>query len=133
MSTPSPLQGVTWPLWLVFLCLTPSFLRLLSLAPFSSPCASLSLFLNRYENTKHRSGSSESQSIQHCTSRGGLWALFIENLVCEAVALSRRKEGRSRPGREAGHYLGLRGWQVVPAPQREAARWLAPGAASVGK
>lgn len=46
MSTPSPLQGVTWPLWLVFLCLTPSFLRLLSLAPFSSPCASLSLFLN---------------------------------------------------------------------------------------
>jgi hypothetical protein len=62
MSTPAPLQGVTWPLWLVFLCLTPP--RVSVPGPLlKSLCLCRPLpFSLWYENAKHRPGSSESQS-----------------------------------------------------------------------
>lgn len=49
--------------------------------PSKSLCLSLSLFLKLYENTKHRSGSSESQSAQHCTQGWVLGFIYCESSV----------------------------------------------------
>lgn len=81
-GTPSPVQGCdSAPL----ACLSVPYSLLPTsplLGPLLSPCASLSLlFLKLYENTKHRSGSSESQSAQHCTQGWVLGFIYCESSV----------------------------------------------------
>ena len=108
-STPSPLQGVAWPRWLVFLCLTPSSLHLPP-APLSGVLVPLSFsLLNCMKTQSTGQDPLKVKQPNIAPHRGGFWALFIVNLVCEAVAPSEGREGG-----EGGGWGGAEGPHLGP-------------------
>lgn len=93
----------------------------------------LSLFLNCMKTQSTGQDPLKVNPTLH--RRGGLWALFIVNLVCEAVAPAGR-EGRKEGGQLAGEAKRALTWarrgRRVASRHPEAARWLAPAVAFVG-
>lgn len=100
-------QGVTQPLWLVFLCLTPPSCVPLVLFSVLVP---LSPLLNGMKTQSTGQDPLESQS-NIAPRRGGLWALFIETSLRGCGPSRKRREGAvwvGRGPRGAGWVAGVR-------------------------